>query len=87
MIWGYSVAVRAPTDPPKCKAHFPELPKRKGIVQVEIIEGTEIQGQERKATIWIVFSSEAALAISTSVRVHLPCYRSATILFMRISEL
>jgi hypothetical protein len=29
MIWGYSVAVRAPTDPPKCKAHFPELPKRK----------------------------------------------------------
>lgn len=29
MIWEYSVAVRAPTDPPKCEAHFPKLPKRK----------------------------------------------------------
>jgi hypothetical protein len=29
IIWKYSVAVRAPTDPPKCEAHFRKLPERK----------------------------------------------------------
>jgi hypothetical protein len=29
MIWEYSVAISAPTGPPKCEAHFPLLPKRK----------------------------------------------------------